>query len=731
MKKLLLLFFGLFFWVSFYGQNLVVGTQTSLSTAPIYPGYGAACFGDIEGAGKLDIVGEISNPYQYLGVVRDLTGTPVYTAQTHLPMETGNFYTSALGDLDGDGDLDLVTGGPNGVSTSPNNVYYWNSNAERYEKTGSVFSLANIAFYGWSVVVGNFTADTKKDVLWFSTSHMYLGTNSTTTPDNITFSSITELGNEISPTSLSNSALATADVNNDGNLDVITTDQMPGGSYQLIMGNGNGTFTNSLLPLGSDGLNGSSVATGDLNKDDQSDFVLTRSKYSPYAFQLITYTRNADNTGFDSTTIYRSNSEYARPVVICDVNNDTWPDIELISSSNAYVFLNKGDGTFNAIPNLKVPTAQNELYVYDIDGNGFKDLVTAEYNSISYFPVLGVGPTSGGIISGDENICSGVIPAPVANTNGASGQIGTLEYKWEMSLTGNTSGFSDISASDSGTYQPGNLTVTTWYKRLARLSGESTWDNAVTSNIIEKTVTPAPEAPAAVELTTEYDGSMKAASAIPPVGSGINWYADAYGITISSAPSAINAGIYTAYAASEDSLTGCEDASGILVSLVITPAGLTATAENKTKTYGEVNPEFTVTYAGFVNGETEDILDIKALATCLAGTSSPAGDYEINAHGGSDHNYVFSYEPGILTVNEATGIDAAILTGYVIYPNPAKDVLNIKSANSHITNVKVFDMMGNLILNCKVEDSQIDIHELPVGVYNLKIDGRMFKLVKE
>lgn len=53
-------------------------------------------------------------------------------------------------------------------------------------------------FYGPSVVIGNFTDDTKPDVLWFSSSkNMYLGINNTTTADDITFSSIDKLSNTL------------------------------------------------------------------------------------------------------------------------------------------------------------------------------------------------------------------------------------------------------------------------------------------------------------------------------------------------------------------------------------------------------------------------------------------------------------------------------------------------------------------------------------------------------
>ena len=38
--------------------------------------------------------------------------------------------------------------------------------------------------------------------------------------------------------------------------------------------------------------------------------------------------------------------------------------------------------------------------------------------------------------------------------------------------------------------------------------------------------------------------------------------------------------------------------------LTVTPAALTVTADNETKTYGAANPALTVSYSGFVNGDT-------------------------------------------------------------------------------------------------------------------------------
>ena len=53
-------------------------------------------------------------------------------------------------------------------------------------------------------------------------------------------------------------------------------------------------------------------------------------------------------------------------------------------------------------------------------------------------------------------------------------------------------------------------------------------------------------------------------------------------------------------------------------SLTITPAPLLVTADAKSKIYGDANPAFTATLAGFVNGDTEASLDTPVTLTTTA-----------------------------------------------------------------------------------------------------------------
>ncbi|SEW35473.1 Ig-like domain (group 3), partial [Roseivirga pacifica] len=88
--------------------------------------------------------------------------------------------------------------------------------------------------------------------------------------------------------------------------------------------------------------------------------------------------------------------------------------------------------------------------------------------------------------------------------------------------------------------------------------------------------------------------------------------------------------------------------------LTVNKAAITATAENKSKVYGEVNPSFTITYSGFVNGEDKSVFTSEPTASTVADASSGVGTYDITLTGGVAGNYSFAANKGTLTINKAT-----------------------------------------------------------------------------
>jgi LPXTG-site transpeptidase (sortase) family protein len=76
---------------------------------------------------------------------------------------------------------------------------------------------------------------------------------------------------------------------------------------------------------------------------------------------------------------------------------------------------------------------------------------------------------------------------------------------------------------------------------------------------------------------------------------------------------------------------------------------LTVTANNQTKVYGDPDPAFTFTYAGFVGADGPAVLDTPP-ACQVAVPHNNIGTFPITCSGGIDDNYVFTYVPATLTV---------------------------------------------------------------------------------
>lgn len=93
--------------------------------------------------------------------------------------------------------------------------------------------------------------------------------------------------------------------------------------------------------------------------------------------------------------------------------------------------------------------------------------------------------------------------------------------------------------------------------------------------------------------------------------------------------------------------------------LTIARAPLTATADNQVRKVGRPNPEFTISYSGFVNNETPDVLTEPVIASTDADENSPPGEYPIVLSGGAATNYELTLVNGMLRVVEK---DVPIIT---------------------------------------------------------------------
>ncbi|MCX6252067.1 MAG: hypothetical protein NTX61_15125 [Bacteroidetes bacterium] len=107
----------------------------------------------------------------------------------------------------------------------------------------------------------------------------------------------------------------------------------------------------------------------------------------------------------------------------------------------------------------------------------------------SYTPPC-TNPVSGGTIGNDQSGCGSFTPTTLTNIQSPGGFTGTLEYKWQVSTTSGSTGFSDIAGSNAASYTPGMIIQTTWFKRLARVNCMTDWSGAVESNVVGITIVP-------------------------------------------------------------------------------------------------------------------------------------------------------------------------------------------------------------------------------------------------
>ncbi len=86
--------------------------------------------------------------------------------------------------------------------------------------------------------------------------------------------------------------------------------------------------------------------------------------------------------------------------------------------------------------------------------------------------------------------------------------------------------------------------------------------------------------------------------------------------------------------------------------LTVNKAALTVTADDKTVTFLDPAPVYTVSYSGFVAGDDETDLGGMLTFDCAYAPGSAVGPYTITPGGLNSSNYDITFEPGMLTVDE-------------------------------------------------------------------------------
>ncbi|HAT64571.1 MAG TPA: T9SS C-terminal target domain-containing protein, partial [Flavobacteriaceae bacterium] len=102
-------------------------------------------------------------------------------------------------------------------------------------------------------------------------------------------------------------------------------------------------------------------------------------------------------------------------------------------------------------------------------------------------------------------------------------------------------------------------------------------------------------------------------------------------------------------------------------------------------------------------------------------------------------NIYFDFNPPILTntvtttIIENLGTENYAFNGFKLYPNPSKDLVNIKSTQS-VMEIEITNQIGQVISQIKNKEgiNTFSIENLPMGIYFVKlVDENSNSVVKK
>lgn len=313
--------------------------------------------GDIDGDGDADLLMATQT-----GIVRRLNdGTGNFTTGNAIYPTITNPTGIALGDADNDGDLDIVVCGGTNVSVLQN--------------TAGAFTTMS----GFPMTVGtNFT-----DVQWGDMNAD--GDLDIVLADQAGNRIVTMMNNTIAGTFLANAGVLTSgspvalritDTDNDGDFDVVVVNTAGTAGLAIMLNDGSGNLTlmpgtpitpSSGTPRG--------VATGDIDNDGDNDVVITTSMPD----NALVY-RNS----FGAFTFTGTNAVATTPqdVQLGDVDGDSDLDMLVINNgaNTATLWKNDGSGFFNQTAGgspYGLGMQPRGVAFADLDGDGDLDFISA------------------------------------------------------------------------------------------------------------------------------------------------------------------------------------------------------------------------------------------------------------------------------------------------------------------------------------------------------------------
>ena len=277
------------------------------------------------------------------------------------------YSAAAWGDLDNDGDLDLLYGG---FDSGTSRTMYYRNNANG---TFTSVSPGTLGFHYSSIALGDYDNDGNLDVL--------INGRCNTTPTTKLYRNV---GGTLSDTGVSlpgtdSGSVAWGDYNNDGHLDFLLTGEASNGNVtRVYRNNGDGTFTDigAALP----NVYAGSGTWADFDHDGDLDILLCGSGDSGSFTRVY---RNDGNGVFTDINaglagLVNGKAQWG------DYDNDGYPDILLSGGNISRIYHNNHNGTFTDIGAGLTGLDKASVAWGDYDNDGDLDVIIMGESSGSY-----------------------------------------------------------------------------------------------------------------------------------------------------------------------------------------------------------------------------------------------------------------------------------------------------------------------------------------------------------